>query len=283
MLRETVRVQYRHAPAANFGDLDAVLASAPGRPSLPVRLTLELFGRCREHLAEPGPVVVWDPCCGTGQLLSTLGLLRGDEVAGLVGSDADPEPLSLAARNLALLAPGGPDARAAELDALADRHDKPGYRDAAAAARRLGRSVTGPPSESGPQSESGPLSGSGPPSEICVADALAPEATGPIVARHRPRIVLADVPYGRQTRWAGSGASIDGDRTDSDPMSDGSSTGTGPEAGLVSALARVLDADAVIAVVARTRRVALGSGTPALDRLRVGHRAAAIVRAGEVR
>ena len=128
-------MQYRHAPAANHADLDAVLVSAPGRPSLPVRLTLELFGRARAQLGDPGPVEVWDPCCGSGVLLSTLGLLRGGQVGGLLGSDADPEPLRLAGRNLALLAPGGPEARAAELDELADRHGKPGYRATAAAAR----------------------------------------------------------------------------------------------------------------------------------------------------
>ena len=75
-------MQYRHAPAANHADLDAVLVSAPGRPSLPVRLTLELFGRARAQLGDPGPVEVWDPCCGSGVLLSTLGLLRGGQVGG---------------------------------------------------------------------------------------------------------------------------------------------------------------------------------------------------------
>ncbi|MBW0105550.1 rRNA methyltransferase [Pseudonocardia sp. KRD291] len=249
-------MHYRHAPAAHFADLDAVLASAPGRPSLPVRLTLELFGRCRDHLGGPGPVVVWDPCCGTAQLLTTLGLLRRDEVAGLVGSDADPEPLELAGRNLALLGPGGLRARAAELDALAGRHDKPGYRDAAAAARRLDRPVTGPPTPGPPTP--------GLPTEVGVADALDPAATGAIVARHRPRIVLADVPYGRQTRWAGPAA----------PAAD--------ETGLVAALARALDPDAVIAVVARARKVVLPAGVSALERVRAGHRAAAIVRAGDV-
>ncbi|WP_130293018.1 rRNA methyltransferase [Pseudonocardia sediminis] len=267
-------MQYRHAPGANFADLDAVLASAPGRPSLPVRLTLELFGRCHEQLGDPGPVVVWDPCCGTGQLLTTLGLLRRDEVAALVGSDADPEPLALAARNLALLTPGGAEARAAELDALAWQHGKPGYSDAAAAARRLDPAREGPPSE------------------VTVADAFDPAATGGIVARHRPMVVLADLPYGRQTNWAGRAAAPQPDAPAGDPgphdgaaPDDGAASEAGepsPEVSFVSALARVLDPAAVIAVVAQTRKVTLPPGTTALERLRVGHRAAAIVRAGDV-
>lgn len=244
-------MQYRHAPAAHHADLDAVLASAPGRPSLPVRLTLELFGRCRAHLGDPGPVVVWDPCCGTGALLTTLGLLRRPEVAGLLGSDADPEPLRLAGRNLALLDPGGLHARAAELDGLARRYGKPGHRDAAAAARRLAADATGVPHE------------------VATADALDPAGLAPLLARHRPRIVLADAPYGRQTVWAA-------------PRGDGSDPDRpGPEAELVTALAAALEPDAVIAVVARARRVPVPPGRPVLERVRAGHRAAVLVRAGD--
>ena len=125
-------MQYRHAPAANHVSLDAVLVSAPGRPTLPVRLTLELLGRAREHLPGPGPVSVWDPCCGAGTTLAVLGLL-GTGITALAGTDADPGPLDLARRNLALLDPAGRAARAAELDGLARRHGKPAYTDAAAA------------------------------------------------------------------------------------------------------------------------------------------------------
>lgn len=244
-------MQYRHAPAANHADLDAVLVSAPGRPSLPVRLTLELFGRCRAHLGGPDPVAVWDPCCGTGALLTTLGLLRRDEVAALLGSDADPEPLRLAARNLALLDPGGLDDRAAELDVLARRHGKPGYRDAAGAAPRL---VTDAP---------------GVPYEIGAVDAFDPGATASFLGRTAPRIVLVDTPYGRQTRWAGDDRPGD--------------LATAPEAALLSALAPVVPADAVVAIVSRARRVDLPAGAPVLERVRAGHRAAVLVRAGDHR
>lgn len=235
-------MEYRHASAADRGDLDAVLASAPGRPTLPVRLTLELFGRALA-LAGGGPVAVWDPCCGAGTTLAVLGLCRGSALSGLVGSDVDPSPLDLARRNLALLDPGGLDARAAELEALAARHGKPGYSSAAAAARRL---VAAPV-----------------PYELAVADVTDPDATRPVVDRHRPLVVIADLPHGVQTDWSGS--------TD-DP---------GPE--LVTALASVLAPDAVIAVAGRGRTVALPPGSRAVERLRVGHRAAALLRAGDVR
>ncbi|MYW71341.1 rRNA methyltransferase, partial [Pseudonocardia sp. SID8383] len=80
-------MQYRHAPAANHAALDAVLASAPGRPTLPVRLTVELAGRARVHLPADVPLTVWDPCCGAGVTLAVLGLLVPG-LARLVGTDA---------------------------------------------------------------------------------------------------------------------------------------------------------------------------------------------------
>ncbi len=233
-------MQYRHAPAADHGDLDAVLVSAPGRPTLPVRLTLELFGRALAHVG-PGPVTVWDPCCGAGTTLAVLGLCRGGDLSGLIATDVDPAPLELARRNLALLDPGGLDARASDLDALAVRHGKPGYADAAAAARRMAAPVV--------------------PYEVATTDATDPAATRPVVERHRPQIVIADLPHGVQTQWSG---------------------GEHVATELVSALAPMLAPDAVIAVAGRGRKITLPAVTGSVERFRVGHRAAALVRAGDV-
>lgn len=284
-------MQYRHAPAADHGALDAVLVSAPGRPTLPVRLTLEMFGRALSF-AGPDPVTLWDPCCGAGTTLAVLGLCRGPALSGLVGTDVDPSPLDLARRNLALLAPGGLDARADELEALAAQYDKPGYSEAAAAARRL----TAPPV----------------PYELAVADVTEPAATAALVERHHPRVVIADLPHGVQTRWSGGGAVVAADGGGSGhgfgsgpsasagptapghdgagpspvagPITAGHGTGAGDAAAqLAAALASALAPDAVIAMAGRGRKLALPPGTRALDRFRVGHRAVAIVRAGDVR
>lgn len=245
-------MEYRHACAADRGDLDAILVSAPGRPTLPVRLTLELFGRAHAMLG-PAPVTVWDPCCGAGTTLAVLGLCRGPALSGLVGSDVDPSPLDLARRNLSLLDPGGLDARAAELEELAARHGKPGYSASAAAARRL-VAVPVPVSY-----------------ELAVADATEVATTAPLVSRHRPQVVIADLPHGIQTWWSGpAGADAGGD-----PPAD-------PAPVLLAALASVLTPDAVIALAGRGRKLTLPAGTRALDRFRVGHRAVAIVRAGDV-
>lgn len=238
-------MQYRHAPAANHAALDAVLASAPGRPTLPVRLTVELFGRARERLPGRGRVTVWDPCCGAGVSLAVLGLLCPG-VAELVGTDADPEPLALARRNLGLLAPGGLDARASDLDGLATRHGKPSYAEAAVAARALAPA-------------------SRPEWRVASADARDPVATRDALAGAEPDVVLADLPHGRQTRWAG------GNGADA------------PETGFLTAVAAVLPPHAVVVAVGRGRSVPLPPGVRALEKGRAGHRAAVLLRAGDLR
>jgi hypothetical protein len=53
-------------------------------------------------------------------------------------------------------------------------------------------------------------------------------------------------------------------------------------AAVLRSLAGVLGGDAVLAVAARARRVPLPAGVPALERVRVGVRAAVLVRAGDL-
>jgi 23S rRNA (guanine2535-N1)-methyltransferase len=247
----TARVQYRHAPDADHSDLasGAVLRSAPGHPAFPVRLGLELFGRALAHRAPRGPVTVWDPCCGSGQLLVAVALLRRRDVRAVVGSDAAPAALAIAEQNLALLTVAGLAARERELHDLVDAHGKASHERASAAAGRLARRLA---------AEGGDVS-----TARHEANALDPARLTPVAARHAPEIVLADVPHGAQTEWAPHGQR------------------TGPAA-LVAALGQVLPATSVLVVVDRARRVELPAGVVALERLRVGHRAAALVRAGDV-
>lgn len=250
-------MQYRHAPAANHAALDAVLASAPGRPTLPVRLTVELAGRARAHLSADAPLTVWDPCCGAGVTLTVLGLL-GAGITRLVGTDADPEPLDLARRNLALLDPGGLAARAANLDALAARHDKPSYADAATAARTL-------------------VPASTPTWSVAVADARDTAAVRGALAGASPDdagpdLVLADLPHRIRTTWA-------------PPPARAAAADDGREPGgeFLRAVATLLRPEAVVVAVGRGRTVALPPGVRPLERVRVGHRAAVLVRAGALR
>ena len=66
-----------------------VLYGQHGHPAYPVRLASEVWQRCVAVLraeGRAGPYVLYDPCCGSGYLLTTLALLqhqRGENQAAL--------------------------------------------------------------------------------------------------------------------------------------------------------------------------------------------------------
>jgi hypothetical protein len=97
----------------NYGDLasGAVLYSAPGHPAFPVRLAWEMFQRGLAMLKTTEPVTIWDPCCGSGYLLTVLALQHRERVREVIASDIDADAVALARRNLALLTKRGLAAR----------------------------------------------------------------------------------------------------------------------------------------------------------------------------
>src|SRR5260221_8448547 len=107
----------------NYSDLAAgrVFHSLPGYTPFPIRLTSEIFQRCvaiRQAQGREEPCVLYDPCCGSGYLLSILLYLHARTLKAVVGSDINPEALRLAARNLALLTPEGIAERVAQIEAM---------------------------------------------------------------------------------------------------------------------------------------------------------------------
>jgi len=230
---------YRMTTAADHSDLAGgfVLRSAPGHPAFPVRLAEELFLRAAAHLPDR-PLTLWDPCCGSGHLATVLGLLHRPRLARVICSDANPDAVALAERNLALLTAAGLAEREAELRSRAAEFGKPGYATAADAAHRLAVRMTADL-----------------PSTASVGDAFDP---APCPAD----LVLTDVPYGEQTSWLGAAPEQ-------------------PIAALARALCRVLPGHAVVVLCARARKVDVGA--PALERVRLGTRAAFLGRVADLR
>lgn len=90
-----------------------------------------------EHLPER-PHTLRDPCCGSGYLLTVLGLRQRARLAAVVVSDIAPDAVALARENLALLTLGGLQARAEVLQARHGEFARQVHADAAAAAGRRG-------------------------------------------------------------------------------------------------------------------------------------------------
>src|SRR4030095_5584329 len=95
---------------------------------------------CCPHLQRPGsagPYTVYDPCCGSAYLLTTLAYLHWPAIQLVVGSDVDAEVIPLAMRNLSLLTLTGVESRIAQLAELSRQFGKPSHAQALASAERL--------------------------------------------------------------------------------------------------------------------------------------------------
>jgi tRNA G10 N-methylase Trm11 len=172
-------MKFEHAPAANYADFASgqVLYSAPGHPGFPVRLSLELFERAR-LLTGRSRVGLWDPLCGAGSIVTTLGLARGEAITQILATDISEPATTLAAKNLELLTEDGLRRRARF---LAGRSD-----DRAEAAERLCKLRRG----------AEPIA-----TNVSVIDATREDDVG-LLALDGIDIVIADLPYGSQTVWA---------------------------------------------------------------------------------
>lgn len=169
-----------------------VFRSLPGRTAFPVRLADELFQRClaiRTSTGHDGPVVLYDPCCGGASLLCTLALLHWPSIRQIVASDADPEAVELAGRNLALLTPEGIAQRRAEIAALHAEYGKDSHADALQSAARLADRLH-------EHLQRRPL-----PTRLFQADALDPASLLMHLDPCAVDVVIADVPHGRRTHW----------------------------------------------------------------------------------
>jgi hypothetical protein len=244
-------VGYRYATEkSDYADYSSghVLRSAPGFPAFPVRLASEVFQRAVALRPGGPPVALWDPCCGSGYLLTVIALLHRGLLRSVLATDIDPRAAELASQNLAMLDPAALIAREKELAARAERFAKPSYLDTAQAAHRLSAELT---------RQGGPL-----PVRVREANAFDRQDLAAVVAGGRPDVVLTDIPYGEQTAWLGAH----------------------DDAGLprmLAALAAVLPGDAVLGVTTRGRRVPLGGIHPR-ETLKVGTRAVALLYAGDV-
>lgn len=172
-------MRFDYAPNISYADVGSghVLYSAPGCPAFPARLSIELFERAR-HAAGVDRASVWDPMCGAGGIVTTLGLVCASSLNRIWATDYSEDAISLARRNLELVSSGG----------LADRADELRRIGAApsriASAERLAKRMKGLKIEIGTGV-----------ADVTDRAALFELGVGTI------DIVITDLPYGDQTHW----------------------------------------------------------------------------------
>lgn len=136
-------MEYRYtAEKQNYEDFSSgrVLYNQKGATAFPVRLASEIYQRGREMLRAKGKksgYTLYDPCCGGGYLLTTLGFLHGEDIVGLVASDIDENAVRLAEKNLSLLSPEGMENRIRQLEGYLEAYGKASHREVLDSAERL--------------------------------------------------------------------------------------------------------------------------------------------------
>jgi hypothetical protein len=235
-----------------------VLYGLHGYPSYPVRLASEIWQRCAALLraeGRTGPYRLYDPCCGSAYLLTTIAALHRPDVAAVTGSDVDARVLETARRNLALLSKTGMDARIDGIRALYQAYGKASHAAALASAMRLRDRL---------------FAGGRP--EIDARHFLADAADPGALQRgleselggREIDVLIADLPYGRDSQWTRS--------QEEDPPS------SSPLTQMLDALLGVISAHTVVALSADKGQKLAHPAYRRVDRFRLGKRQVALLR-----
>lgn len=174
----------------NYEDLSSgrVLYSAPGTTAFPVRLASDMFLQGKSYLQRnggQGKYTLYDPCCGGAYLLTTVGLLHGEEVERIIGADIDPAVLEAARRNLSLLHTEGLTYRIDQLRKLYDSFGKASHKEAIESALRLQELV---------RQRNAPIA-------VDCFRASATERNDDFGCDGKIDFVMTDVPYGDRVQW----------------------------------------------------------------------------------
>ena len=104
-----------------------VLYNAANTTAFPVRLACEIIQRAFDILIKKGahePFKIYDPCCGGGFLLATIGFLYHKQISELIATDYDDEVLDTAKKNLSLLSYEGLARRKEEIEGYIQAYGK---------------------------------------------------------------------------------------------------------------------------------------------------------------
>lgn len=132
-------MQYKHCHNDNFEDFASgrVILHKSGFPNFPVRLAQEIFCHCLSYLKIKTNICVYDPCCGSGYMLTVLGLLNFNLLETIVCSDCSNKALDATEQNLNLLTKSGINERINHLQTLYRQFNKTSHLQAIESAQTL--------------------------------------------------------------------------------------------------------------------------------------------------
>lgn len=228
------QMEYKYAPNKNYEDFASgrVLYHMGGEPTFPVRLALEIYGRCLGYSEKKRDIFLYDCCCGGAYMLTVLGLLAGDSIAKIYASDIDEKSLNLAVDNLALLTKDGIIKRRAELEDLYRSFGKESHREALESIDRIEGMISGK----------------------IITKVFRRNALEKGKLSFTPDIVITDVPYGNLTAWNGgsnedqSSFSINGESFHGDGSESNQKMGIEGVNLLMDALYEICSQDTIICI-----------------------------------
>ncbi|ASW44232.1 hypothetical protein [Clostridium isatidis] len=113
----------------DFSDFSSgrVLYNGLNTTAFPVRLTSEIIQRAFHILKAKGangPYKIYDPCCGGGFILTTIGFLYNNLISEIIATDYDIKVLEIAKKNLSLLSKEGLNKRSKEIQGYIEAFGK---------------------------------------------------------------------------------------------------------------------------------------------------------------
>lgn len=218
-----------------------VLLNASGTTAFPVKLASEIFLRGRSYLrsrSDKKKYSLFDPCCGGSHLLTTIGILNGQYLNRIVGSDIDGRVIEIAKSNLSMVNQNGIQNRLEQIKRMYYEYRKESHWEAIGSAERLKQMILERRSTI----------------ETVCFQADATDSLNVPWTKDTFDIVITDLPYGEVVEWRS--AEID------------------PTNRLLENLLYVVSPNAVVIIVSDKKQVINNSNYNLLERLKVGKRQA---------
>lgn len=211
-------MEYHYCDNQNFEDFASgrVLYGGKGIPNFPVRLMNEMFGRALSYIdtqslpsnsvSQTNPiasvqkeVILYDPCCGGGYMMTVLGFFHGDRIKRIYASDIDSNMLTYTSRNLSLLTKEGLQSREDELNEALKKFGKDSHREALGSIPHLrGMLVTDIDSRVFQQDCTNSI-------EIFDKENIDSKKYNELL----PNLIMTDIPYGNLVQWVGADHPLD--------------------------------------------------------------------------